>query len=308
MNENDFIMRYLFILLIAVLFLSACQKTEQANTNSESPTAKRYEFRGKVVSVDKVKKTAKIEHEEIKGFMEAMTMDFTVHEDWVWNDLIPGVQVVATLVVDSSAKDPFWLEKISIVANSAPGQPPVDEKPPEQIGKTVPDISLTNQDGKRFTFADYRGKSLAVTFIYRECPLPEFCIKMSKQFSDMANRIAADPEAKDKVRLLSISFDPTRDTPEKLKQYGLGYLGKDAKDNFTVWQLAVGTDKEVRAVADFFGLKYETDANDKPQINHSLVTAVISPEGKVTKIFNGGRWTPDDILAELKKDNYNSPK
>src|SRR5690606_31579592 len=101
---------------------------------------------------------------------------------------------------------------------------------PEQIGKPVPPLSLTDQDGKKFTFADYKGKALAITFIYRECPLPEFCIKMSRQFSDMANKIAADPETKDKIRLLSISFDPERDTPETLKQFVLGYLGKDAAD------------------------------------------------------------------------------
>jgi cytochrome oxidase Cu insertion factor (SCO1/SenC/PrrC family) len=47
-------------------------------------------------------------------------------------------------------------------------------------------------------------------------------------------------------------------------------------------------------------LLYEKDANDKTQFNHSLVTAVISPEGKVTRVFSGGRWTPDQVLAELK--------
>jgi protein SCO1/2 len=232
--------------------------------------------------------------------MDAMTMEFPIREDWVWNELVPGAEIRADLVVDSSAKDPYWLENIAIVGAPIPGQEPLPEATPEQVGKTVPDISLTNQDGKKFTFEDYRGKALAVTFIYRECPLPEFCIKMSKQFSDMAKQIAADPEAKEKIRLLSISFDPERDTPEKLKQYGLGYLGGDANSDFTVWQLAVGTDKEVRAVADFFGLQYEKAPNDQPQFNHSLVTAVISPEGKVTKIFSGGRWTPDQVFAELK--------
>jgi protein SCO1/2 len=292
-------MRYLSLLFFTALLLAGCQKPSQADSNSANQ--KRYEFRGKVVSVDKLKKTAKIDHEEIPGFMEKMTMEFPIHENWVWEDLVPGVQIRAELVVDSAAKDPYWLEKISIVANSAPDQPPVEEKQPEQIGKPVPDLSLTNQDGKKFTFKDYRGKALAVTFIYRECPLPEFCIKMSRQFADMANQIASDPAAKDKIRLLSISFDPERDTPEKLKQYGLGYLGKEPKDDLTIWNLAVGTDKEVRAVADFFGLKYETDAADKTQINHSLVTAVIAPDGKVTRLFSGGRWTPDDVLAELKK-------
>jgi len=292
-------MRYLFLVLTCALILSACGNTAPPESNSASQ--KRFELRGKVISVNKLAKTAKIEHEAIPDYMPGMTMDFPIHENWVWDDLVPGVGIRATLVEDKGAKDPYWLEKISIVANSAPNQPPVEEKQPEQVGKMVPDLSLTNQNGKRFTFKDYRGKALAMTFIYRECPLPEFCIKMSKQFSEMANQIATDPEAKDKVRLLSISFDPERDTPEKLKQYGLGYLGKDAKDDLTVWNLAVGSDKEVRAVADFFGLKYETDAADKTQINHSLVTAVIAPDGKVTRLFTGGRWTPEDVLAELKR-------
>ncbi|MEQ1765484.1 MAG: SCO family protein [Pyrinomonadaceae bacterium] len=292
-------MPYFVLFLSCVLLLAGCQPA--ASTESNPANQKRYDLRGTVVSVDKLQKRAKIDHENIPGFMEKMTMEFPIHENWVWEDLVPGVQIRAELVVDSSAKDPYWLEKIAIVANSAPNLPPVEEKQPEQIGKTVPDLSLTNQDGKKFTFKDFRGKALAVTFIYRECPLPEFCIKMSKQFSEMANQLAVDPEAKEKVRLLSISFDPERDTPEKLKQYGLGYLGKDAKDDLTVWNLAVGSDKEVRAVADFFGLKYETDAADKTQINHSLVTAVIAPDGKVTRLFTGGRWTPDDVLAELKK-------
>ena len=296
---RDFkVMRHLILFVISALLFTACGGNSE--TASTSANAKRYDLRGKVVSVDRIQKRAKIDHEEIPGFMGAMTMDFPVREDWVWNDLVPGAEIRAELVVDSSAKDPYWLEKIAIVGAPVPGQEPIAEKTPEQIGKTVPDISLTNQDGKKFTFEDYRGKALAVTFIYRECPLPEFCIKMSKQFSDMAKQIAADREAKDKIRLLSISFDPERDTPEKLKQYGLGYLGNEADADFTVWQLAVGTDKEVRAVADFFGLQYEKDANDQTQFNHSLVTAVISPEGKVAKIFSGGRWTPEQVLSELK--------
>lgn len=291
-------MRYVIFFISAVFLFTACQKTETAPASAE---AKRYPLKGKVVSVDKEKKKAKIDHGEIPGFMEAMTMDFPIREDWVWNDLTPGAEVHAELVVDSTADEPYWLEKIGIVALPQPGQPavPVNEKF-AQIGKEVPAFSLTNQDGKKFTLKDYRGKAVAITFIYRECPLPEFCIKMSRHFSDMANQIASDPEGKKKIRLLSISFDPERDTPEKLKQYGLGYLGKDSNDDFTVWQLAVGPDKDVRAIADFFGLRYETDENDKTQINHSLITAVISPEGKVTRIFTGGNWTPEQVLSELQ--------
>ena len=290
-------MRNLLFLCLAVFAFTGCQKQAKSEGNSE---LKRYPLKGKVVSVDKANKKAKIDHEKIPGFMDAMTLDFPIHEEWVWRELTPGAEVHADLVVDLSANEPYWLEKIGIVALPRADQPPVPVNDKfAQVGNEVPDFTLTNQDGRKFSLKDYRGKTLAITFIYRECPLPEFCIKMSKHFSDMANQIAADPEGKKKVRLLSISFDPERDTPEKLRQYGLGYLGKDSKDDFTVWQLAVGPEKDVRAIADFFGLRYETDEQDRTQINHSLVTAVIGPDGKVRRMFTGSDWTPDQVMSEL---------
>lgn len=292
-------MRTFLIILLLGLLISSCQKPQDTANSSQ---AKRFPFKGKVVSVNKEKKSATIDHEAVQDYMPAMTMEFPIHEDWVWNDLAPGSEIRAELVIDNTAKDGYWLEKIGIVAAPIPGQaqPAVNENF-AQIGKEVPDFTLTNQDGKRISMKDFRGKALAITFIYSQCPLPDFCIKMSTAFSDLANQLAADETARNKYRLLSISFDPARDTPEKLKQYGLGYLGKGAKPDFTIWQLAVGSDKEVRAIADFFGLRYEVDQNDKAQINHSLRTAVIAPDGKVTKIFPGNEWTVADLKNELEK-------
>jgi protein SCO1/2 len=294
-------MRYIFLFLIAVTLFTACQKTETTPKPVASENAKRYNLTGKVVAVNKEKKSATIAHAPIPGFMEAMTMDFPIHEDWIWEDLQPGAEIRGELVVDNAAKDPYWLEKVGIITAASGDQPapPIDERF-AQIDKEVPDFTLTNQDGKRFSLKDYRGKATAITFIYTRCPLSDYCIAMSRNFSDLAIQLNGNAELKDKIRLLTISFDPETDTPEKLKQYGLGYLGKNAQPDFTVWQLAVGTDKEVREISDFFGLRYETDEKDKTQFNHSLRTAVISPEGKVTKIFSGNHWTPEELLYELQ--------
>jgi len=168
------------------------------------------------------------------------------------------------------------------------------------VGKQLVDFKLTNQDGKSISSKDFKGKALAITFIYSKCPLPEYCIKMSTNFSDLANRLNVDPERKSKIRLLSISFDPANDTPETLRSYGLGYLGRNAKPDFEVWQLAVGKDNEVRKVADFFGLRYEVDPTNKALINHSLRTAVIGPDGRVVKMIAGNEWTPSELLKELE--------
>lgn len=291
-------MRYLLFILFSILLFTACQKSPPTPQNT-STEAKRFQLKGKVVSVDKAKKRAEIAHDDIPGYMEAMTMSFPIRADWVWDELSPGAEIRAELVVDD-AKAEFWLENIGIIAAPNPNQPapPVDDRF-AQIGKEIPDFKLTNQDGKRISMKDYRGKALAITFIYAQCPLPEFCVKMSTNFSDAANQVK-NTDLKDKIRLLSISFDPARDTPEKLKEYGTGYLGKGAKPDFTVWQLAVGSNKEVRSVADFFGLRYEVDRNDKTQFNHSLRTAVIAPDGKITKIFPGNDWTANDLLREMQ--------
>ncbi len=290
-------MRYFILILFSALVLTACQKSVTQSTNT-SAEAKRYSLKGTVVAVDKAKKKATVKHEEIPGYMDAMTMDFPVREDWVWEDLNPGADIFADLVVDA---DNFWLEKISISAVPNPNQPPLPAREDvAQIGNQVPDFTLTDQDGKRINLKDYRGKALAITFIYSRCPLPTYCSLMSKNFSDLAIQLNQNAELKDKIRLLSVSFDPNTDTPAKLKEYGQGYLGKDAKPDFTVWQLATGTNKEVKAVADFFGLRYEIDPNDKTQFAHSLRTVVVTPDGKVRKVFSGNEWTTSELLKELQ--------
>lgn len=290
-------MRYFWIFLLSIFLVSCSGSTDQ---DAASPNAKRYPMKGKVISVDKSAKKAKVDHEKIEGFMERMTMDFPIRADWVWSELAPGAEISADLVVDSAAKDPYWIENISITSAAKPGQaePAVNDNF-AQIGNQVPNFSLTNQDGKRFSFDQYRGKALAITFIYARCPLPDYCIRMSTAFSDLALQLAKEPVTAKNIRLLSISFDPANDTPEKLRSYGLGYLGKDAKPDFSVWQLAVGPDAEVKKIADFFGLRYEVDQNDKTQYIHSLRTAVISPEGKLVKIFAGGDWTTGQLREEL---------
>jgi protein SCO1/2 len=293
-------MRYFILLTLSILLFAACKPAQmQSQTNKEaSADAKRFTLRGKVVAVDKAKKTATVAHDEIPGYMGAMTMEFPVRADWVWDDLTKDSEIRAELVID---KDEFWLENIGIVAAPNPNQPaPTPNENFAQIGKELPDFTLMNQDGKRISLKDFRGKALAITFIYTKCPLPNYCILMSRNFSDLANQLSTNDELKDKIRLLSVSFDPKSDTPAKLKDYGKGYLGNPAKPDFTIWQLASGTEKEVRDIADFFGLRYESSTEDKAQFNHSLRTAVIAPDGKVAKIIPGNEWTANDLLRELE--------
>ncbi len=287
---------FIAVILLLISLIAACKKPE--TTQVASANAKRFPFKGKVMAVDLTKKKASIKHDEIPNYMDAMTMDFPVRDMDILKTMSKDAEIKAELVVD---RGDYWLENIVLTAAPNPDQPapPVDERF-AQIDKEVPSFSLTNQDGKKISINDFRGKALAITFIYSRCPLPNYCILMSKNFSDLALKLQNDAELKDKIRLLSISFDPATDTPETLKKYGLGYLGKDAKTDFTIWQLATGKDEEVRKIADFFGLRYEIDESDKTQFNHSLRTIVVAPDGKVKKVFSGSDWTNDELLRELQ--------
>jgi protein SCO1/2 len=289
-------MRYFLLILFSALLFPACQNSRMQQQNASSD-AKRYTLRGKIVAVDKAHKKASIAHEDVENYMPAMTMDFPIKDDWVFDELSKDADVRADLVVD---KDGFWLENVAIVAAPNPNQTPLPTKEDvAQNGKEVPAFTLTNQDGKRISIKDFRGKAAAITFIYTRCPLPEYCTKMSTNFSDLARQLQ-NSDLKNDIRLLTISFDTKTDTPKVLKDYGLAYLRGIENPDFTVWQLATGTDKEIKDIAGFFGLRYETDSTDKTQFNHSLRTMVITPEGKVQKVFSGNEWTTGDLLRELQ--------
>src|SRR5689334_13990892 len=127
------------ILASCALLLAACQSKPQ-------PQGKRYELKGTVVSVDKAHSSAMISHEEIKDFMEAMTMSYTLKDAWPLDVMKPGDQIQATLVVTD---DSAWLEDVVVTQKSAaqPAATPESSAMPKP-GDAVPDFQLTNQDGK----------------------------------------------------------------------------------------------------------------------------------------------------------------
>src|SRR5689334_21478179 len=83
---------HLFIVLLACSVFQACARPEE----------KRYELTGKVVSVDPRGGTVTITHEEIKGYMEGMTMPFRLKDEALLKEMQPGDKVSATLVIAGS--------------------------------------------------------------------------------------------------------------------------------------------------------------------------------------------------------------
>ncbi|HYE75753.1 MAG TPA: copper-binding protein [Blastocatellia bacterium] len=109
----------LLCLTIAFCFcLLACQKKNSSETAGAS-SLKRFQLKGNVVSLEPEKKRAKIQHEDIPGFMDAMTMSFTIKDDANYEKLQPGDHVEATLVYDEG-DNRSWLENLQISKATAP--------------------------------------------------------------------------------------------------------------------------------------------------------------------------------------------
>ena len=281
------------VLGLAILFLILTT----ANCGKDTSNQKHYDLKGKVVMVEREKHLVTIAHEDIKDYMPAMTMPFKLRDDWAFEVLTQGDQISATLVVDGTE---YWLENIVITQESAdtnaPGPTGVVEA---KDGADVPDFRLTNQSAQPIHLAQYRGKVLLLTFIYTRCPIPEYCTLMSQNFAQIETELAKEPDLYQKTHLLSISIDPEYDTPAVLRSYGAAHTGKYTDEKFAHWEFATGSKDEIKGVAQFFGLRYYADAD---QIVHGLRTVIITPAGKVAKVYRDNSWKPEEVLLELRKN------
>src|SRR5260370_39506157 len=266
----------LFFALSLIILGSGCKPRRSANE-------KRYDLKGKVVAVNKAERTATIAHEDIKGYMPAMTMPFKIKNDADLELLKPGDQVTGSLVVDDVSS---WMEISAIVEGPVTDSPSVDVPGEPKAGTEVPDFGLVNQDGKRIHLAQYRGRALALTFIYTRCPMPDQCTLMSSNFAAIDQELQKQSDLYAKTHLLTISFDPEYDSPKVLRSYGASHSGRYTDETFQHWEFAGGTADEVKGVARFFGLRYVHDTESgQDQVIHSLRTVVLGPDGKHFKLY-----------------------
>lgn len=261
------------------------------------PTAapRRFPLTGQLMAVQLDTGQILVKHDAIPGYMDAMTMPFTVADRTAIRDRRPGDLVAATLVVDG---DRSRLEDLRLVGRAPLG----DAAPPRPVAEGVhvlgpgdvpPDTALTTHRGATMALSAWRGSAVAVTFIYTRCPLPEFCPLLDRRFAAVQRAAAGDAALAGRVRLLSVSFDPDVDTPDVLAAHA-ARLGAGAD-----WHFATAPRDAIDRFAAAFGVNVIREADRT--ITHNLRTAVIDPEGRVTVLRSGNDWTAEELLADLRQ-------
>jgi protein SCO1/2 len=258
-----------------------------------------YKMRGKVMSTNSATGEATINHQAIPGFMDAMTMPYKLKDPSILSELHPGDTITADVLVSQDPNADVLLDHIVVIAQAKPDYKPTVFYHVPAPGDAVPDFKLRNQDGRAIHLGQFRGKALLITFIYTRCPSANFCPLVTRNFAQIDRRLAADPAFSGKTHLLCVSFDPEHDTPQRLRAYGAQYIGSDAKTAFAHWDFAVPTKLELLEMAKYFDLGITPGPEDT--ITHTLSTTLIDPRGKVVQFYPGNEWTPDQVIADVKK-------
>ncbi len=285
-------MRTQIAFCLALSLIGAACRREQA-PKGRSTT---YPVQGQVVEVSPDHRQATVKHEEIKGFMEAMTMPYKVQDPKVLEGIAPGDLINATLVV---SRDDVYFSEVKKVGEAplakAP-EPPTASSGFELLkpGESAPDANFIDQDGHKRAFSSFRGSPLAITFMYTKCPLPDFCPLMDRNFAAVQQSLESDP-ALAKAHLVSVSFDPGTDTPAVLKQHA-----RDLKANPARWTFLTGDRDEIDQFASRFGMTITRAPDDPVNIAHTLRTAIVDADGKLVKVYTGQDWKPDQVVADLK--------
>ena len=152
----------------------------------------------------------------------------------------------------------------------------------------APEFSLTSQDGSQVTLADFRGKVVAVTFIYTLCT--STCPVLTPTMSFVQDQLG--PNFGTKIAFVSITVDPERDTPQVLKEYAHAFGA-----NLAGWAFLTGTPDAIRDVTRRYGVFASKTANG--DVDHTFLTSIVDPSGILRVQYVGVRFDPDELRRDL---------
>jgi protein SCO1/2 len=147
---------------------------------------------------------------------------------------------------------------------------------------------LTSQDGTRVALADYRGKAVAIAFIFTSCP--DMCPLLTAKMVKVQDELGAVFGAK--IVFISITVDPAHDTPEVLKQYAQGFGA-----NLAGWAFLTGNPAEIREVERRYGV-FAAAAPDG-NVDHTFLTSLIDPRGSLRLQYLGVQFDPEEFRGDL---------
>jgi protein SCO1 len=182
----------------------------------------------------------------------------------------------------------LWLS-LAVAASPAPAlaHATSHEQRLPTIGQ-APGFTLTSQDGATATLHDFRGRVVAVAFIYTSCP--DVCPLLTEKMTQVQDELG--PDFGPRVAFVSITVDPENDTPAALRAYAESHGA-----NLAGWSFLTGPPAVIREVTRRYGVAVTRTADGQP--DHNLLTTLVDKHGTMRVQYLGFRFDPEEFREDL---------
>lgn len=287
----------------ALLGASGCGRAgggAQAQAAAPVPGERRFPLTGEVLSVDRARKVLTVRHNEVAGYMPAMTMEFPVSAGDAAS-ASAGERIRAELVVakDGGVRlEAIWPDDKVALATIDAGARMLHQDTIEkgrqayrEVGDAVPEFVLYDQNGRLVDGARFRGRQVMLNFIYTRCPVANMCpLSTTKMItSQKLAREAGVPN----VEFVSITLDPAHDTPGVLRGYA-----DDRGIDTSNFSFLTGPEPAIRDLLTQFGVIAEFKGEI---LDHTLATLLIDEKGRVKWRADGSEWQPKDFVERMHR-------
>ena len=267
------------LFLILVLFLIGCSGKQSYSVN------------GTILEVRKNSNEFLIHHDEIPGFMLAMTMPFKLADSLDIDRFAVGDSVKFQLILDerkSFASNFTLLDKVTIQSVESDWD---DEYTPLEIGEIFDDVSFLDLDSSIVSISGSDGKFRFLSFIFTRCPMPNMCPAVVAKNQYLAQVFSGNPN----IEFILVSFDYIYDTPTVIKSAYGSMLA--ATPNLKAYS-------SFGHLNDIFTLGGQSSVSfwgvDENDIGHTLRSILLDPNRRLLKTYDGTEWRPESAERDIR--------
>ena len=170
------------------------------------------------------------------------------------------------------------------------------------VVKPAADGEVLDSQGRPMRLRELtRGRVTVMSFIYTRCMAVKACPYATGVLMQLHQLSAEDRELAKNLRLLSMSFDPASDTPERMAAYS-ALAG--SRNHASEWRfLTARSPAELQPILDAYGQAVDRRRNpNDPQgpLYHTLRVYLIDREGRIRNIYSSGTLDVRLVLADVK--------
>ena len=163
----------------------------------------------------------------------------------------------------------------------------------------APDGRVLDVDGRAARLSQYLHDRITLLgFIYTTCADPDGCPLAYRVFDALKEAIADAPHLHGKVRFVTLSFDPARDTPELMRRYA-GSRVVEADGGLRWYFLTTRSARELLPLVEGFGQDIRVSAAGR-ELSHVLKVFLIDRAGYVREIYSSNFLHPQSVLNDIE--------